>query len=220
MDLVIPLEILLSNEIRPQKDQTAGSAVKVAAQQKLDEVGAQNQAIAAVGRTQRDLSPQEQYFQKRIQDLMTFKAKFGHCNVTVSKSAANKPYKSLGHWCEKVRRSQRLIKEGKPAIRKLSKDQIEILDALGFHWNIKTITSDKRIEELRAFMAKFGHCNVTVSKSAANKPYKSLGLWCEKVRQSQRLRKEGKPRNKYNLSKSQIESLNALGFQWEKKKLF
>jgi hypothetical protein len=55
----------------------------------------------------KDLSPA---FQKRIEELRAFKAKFGHCNVTRSKSASNKPHLhlSLGKWCGDVRRSRNL----------------------------------------------------------------------------------------------------------------
>ncbi len=84
----------------------------------------------------KDLSPA---FQKRIEELRAFKAKFGHCNVTRSRSASNKPYVSLGQWCSEVRHSQRLIEEGKQkqANVNLSKAEIERLDALGFQWKIE-----------------------------------------------------------------------------------
>jgi hypothetical protein len=157
----------------------------------------------------------ENAFDKRIEELRAFKAKFGHCNVTQSRSATNKPYLSLGHWCRKVRLSRRLEDEGKHGHQKLSNAQIERLDALGFQWESKNAyaTFDDRIEELRAFKAKFGHCNVTTSKFASNKPYMSLGKWCKKVRH-RRLEDEGRP-GKHKLSNAQIERLNAVGFQWK-----
>jgi hypothetical protein len=139
----------------------------------------------------KDLTPA---FQKRIEELRAFKAKFGHCNVTKSKSASNKPYLSLGQWCKNVRRSRRLIEEGKKkqCLVKLSNTEIEHLDAVGFQWEFKRSAFDKRIEELRAFKAKFGHCNVSTSRSASNKPYLSLGQWCREARYSRRLIEEGK----------------------------
>jgi hypothetical protein len=154
-------------------------------------------------------------FQKRIEQLIAFKAKFGHCHVSTSKSAAsNKPYLSLGHWCIDIRYHRKLMEEGKPTKLKLCKAQIEILDALGFPWKFKSVF-DGRIEELRAFKAKFGHCNVNASRSASNKPYLSLGYWCNNVRRSRRKREEGKPANHHKMSRAQIERLDALGFPWK-----
>ena len=212
---MVPLEILLSHDNRPQKDPTVGSTVQVAAahQNHLNEVHvfAQNQeSIAEDGRSKRKRSSQE-HFQRRVKDLMIFKAKYGHCNVNVSKSESNKPYLSLGQWCEKVRRSRRLIEEGKPAIRKLSNEQIEVLNALGFQWEVKKSSFDTRIQQLGAFKAKFGHCNVSLSRADSNKPYHSLAQWCCRMRQSRRQIEEGKPAER-KLSKAQMERLDALGF--------
>jgi uncharacterized small protein (DUF1192 family) len=357
-EFVFPLENLLSNDTRPQKDQTVGSTVDIVSQQTLDKLCAQNQVIAAIGSRKRDRSSHEQQFlstttatnedamyesggngndaaivveretkalktnkdscctatakpylaeqlqlqhtspnqivtrtdnlardycssqvissnsarrkrlrassekteieaainstkkiperndlyseklvltalqqqkqssskssktfQKRIEELRAFKAKFGHCNVTVSKSVSNKPYLSLGEWCANVRHSPRLIEEGKQkqARVNLSKAEIERLDAVGFQWKLKS-ACDERIEELRAFKAKFGHCNVTVSKSVSNKPYLPLGQWCSEVRHSRRLIEEGKQKQaRVNLSKAEIERLDAVGFQWKLK---
>ena len=152
-------------------------------------------------------------FDERIEELRALKAKFGHCNVTQSKSASNKPYLSLGQWCADVRRSRRLMEEGKPG-RNLCDAQIGSLNVLGFQWEAKGTNAifDKRIEELRAFKAKFGHCNVTLSTSASNKPYLSLAKWCVRVRRSRRLMEEGKPGIQLKLSEAQIERLDALGF--------
>jgi hypothetical protein len=112
-----------------------------------------------------------------------------------------------------------LMEEGKQkqAKHNLSKAEIERLDALGFQWKLNS-TCDGRIEELRAFKAKFGHCNVSRSTSAWNKPYLSLGRWCSQVRHSRRLIEEGKQKQaRVNLSKALIECLDALGFQWKLK---
>jgi hypothetical protein len=151
-------------------------------------------------------------FEKRIEELTAFKAKFGHCRVTGSKSASNMPYVSLGGWCAQLRYSRRSMEEGKPTVRKFSKAQIDRLDALGFPWTL-TSPFEKHIEELKAFKAKFGHLNVTRSKSASNKPYVHLGNWCVQARRNRRLIDEGKPPGQI-LSKAHIERLDAIGFPW------
>ena len=89
---------------------------------------------------------------------------------------------------------------------------------MGFQWDVNVIiTFDERIDELRAFKVRFGHCNVTVSESASNKPDLSLGRWCHQVRYARRLIEEGKPVDR-NLCKAHIERLDALGFSWTPKK--
>ena len=155
-------------------------------------------------------------FDERINALKTFKARFGHCNVAASKSASNLPYQSLALWCAEVRYSRRLIEQGKQGKRKLSKAQIEILDALGFQWKFEN-SFGKRIDELTAFKAKFGHCNVTADYASWNKQYISLGNWCCRVRRSRINIEKGKS-GILKLSQAQIESLDALGFLWVRPK--
>ncbi len=154
-------------------------------------------------------------FQKRFQELLVFKAKFGHCNVTQSRSTATKPYFSLAQWCYEIRRSRRLTEEGKQPSRTITKDLIHLLDFIGFLWIPVNKTFEERIVDLRAFKAKFGHCNVTQSKTLANKPYLTLAHWTYGIRQSRRMVEQGKPISKYNLSKAQIEVLDEIGFLWE-----
>jgi hypothetical protein len=163
--------------------------------------------------TVRDKTNHSSSFADRFAELRAFKRKFGHYNVTQSKAASNKPYLSLGRWCSEVRISGRLIKQGKPSKLKLTKANIELLETTGFQWGEVKNPFDKRIEELTAFKAKFGHCNTTRSTSASNLPYLSLGRWCSQIRHFRRTTEEGKP-SKVQLSKAQIESLDALGFRW------
>jgi hypothetical protein len=74
-------------------------------------------------------------FEGRVKELMAYKTKFGHCNVMESTSPTNKHYLSLSRWCTRVRRSRRLIDQGKkPPTHNLSEDQIAILDDVGFSW--------------------------------------------------------------------------------------
>jgi hypothetical protein len=162
-------------------------------------------------------------FEKRIEDLMDFKARFGHCNVTSTNK--NCPYHPLALWCNAIKKNRRLMEEGNEHMiggEHLSKDQIEILDELGFSWTMPaTDTSslssfEKRIIELKRFKAKFGHCNVA---SCNNRPYHSLAYWCNGIRQHRRLMEEGQePLGGVNLTKDQIEILDGLGFCWTRSK--
>jgi hypothetical protein len=81
-------------------------------------------------------------------------------------------------------------------------------------------TFDERFKELKAFKAKFGHCNVPTTQSNTNK-YSSLGMWCSHVRTSYKAIKQGgtAPRNN-KLSKADMKRLENAGFEWNLCKTF
>ncbi len=98
-------------------------------------------------------------FHERLEELISFKAIHGHCNVP----RRHGDYKSLGVWCNNIRYSYRQIQDGQKPHNAISKDEISILDKLGFQWclrneNVKsntagtkddapTVTSDRRQNE-------------------------------------------------------------------------
>jgi hypothetical protein len=150
-------------------------------------------------------------FDQRFNDLMAFKAKFGHCNVPQTQSSNNK-HRSLGLWCNDVRRSYKTIKEGGiPLSYKLSKADMKRLENAGFEWYLYK-TFDERFKDLMAFKAKFGHCNVSCTKSSNNNHY-SLGKWCNNIRQSYKAIKMG-GMVRCRLSKADIKRLEKTGFEW------
>jgi hypothetical protein len=75
-------------------------------------------------------------FDDRFNDLMVFKAEFGHCNVPQTQSNTNK-HSSLGTWCRDMRISYKAIKEGGRLRCKLSKADIKLLEKAGFEWRLK-----------------------------------------------------------------------------------
>jgi hypothetical protein len=80
-------------------------------------------------------------------------------------------------------------------------------------------TFDERFKELKAFKAKFGHCNVPCTQSSNNKHY-SLGVWCSSVRTSYKSIKEGGIPLRYKLSKADMKRLENAGFEWNLYKTF
>jgi hypothetical protein len=72
-------------------------------------------------------------FNDHLQSLIAFKEIYGHCNVP----HRSKEHRSLGNWCNNIRTSWRIVKEGgEPASYKLKRDQIEQLDKIGFKWRL------------------------------------------------------------------------------------
>jgi hypothetical protein len=149
---------------------------------------------------------------------MAFKAKFGHCNVPKTESSNNK-YLSLGLWCSDMRRSYKAIKEGGiPRNYKLSKADMKRLENAGFEWNVcKKVPFDERFNDLMAFKAKSGHCNVPRTQSNNNKHLLSLGQWCSDIRRSYKAIKEGQGKIRCKLSTADTKRLEKAGFEWRLK---
>ena len=101
----------------------------------------------------------QQTFDERFKDLMAFKAEFGHCNVSLSKSS-DKKHSSLGRWCHGIRKAYEIMKkEGKPRRYKLSKSDIKHLENAGFEWVLRktgTLTFDERFKDLMTFKKRLG----------------------------------------------------------------
>jgi len=149
-----------------------------------------------------------QSFDDRLNDLMAFKAKYGHCDVSTRGNNA-----SLGKWCSVLRWSYQKFQNNQKPRRKLSDEQIQRLNDAGFKWSLKEGSAfDKRFIDLMTFKAKYGHCDV--SRTGENA---SLGIWCNKVRVSyKKMQNNQKPHTK--LSDEQIQRLNDAGFKWSLQK--
>jgi hypothetical protein len=148
-------------------------------------------------------------FDERFNDLMSFKAKCGHCDVPCTGDNA-----SLGHWCSEKRASYKKIQNNQKPNIKLSDGQIQRLNGAGFKWSLRKVWSgDERFNDLMAFKAKYGHCDVPCTGENA-----SLGHWCSEMRVSyKKIQNNQKPRRK--LSDEKIQRLNDAGFKWSLQKV-
>jgi len=145
-------------------------------------------------------------FDQRFTDLMGFKQKFGHFDVT---KKTTDEYQSLGQWCNNLRRLYKKIKNRETTGRKLTKEMIQQLDDAGFKWSMSS-TFDERFAELMKFKEKFGHCNAPRKKSSE---YQSLGKWCSTLREPyKKIQKNETPPNK--LTQENIRQLEDAGFKW------
>jgi superfamily II DNA or RNA helicase len=122
----------------------------------------------------------------RYGELMAYKEKHGHCRVTQTE---NLP---LAFWVVMQRQK---FKKGI-----LSKERKARLDALEFVWDQFAAQWDEKYLQLQAFHSKHQHCRIP-----SNYPNSGLNYWIAKQRKTHR---EG------NLSTTQIDRLNALGFEW------
>ena len=119
-------------------------------------------------------------FDDHFNDLMAFKAKYGHCDVSQVGEDA-----SLGMWCSVLRVSYKKMQHNQKPHTKLSDEQIQRLNDAGFKWCLQkrehtsNKTFDDRFNDLMAFKAKYGHCDVSQLGEDA-----SLGRWCRYMRGS------------------------------------
>ena len=72
-------------------------------------------------------------FDDRFNDLMAFKVKYGHCNVSQHGEDA-----SLGKWCSIVKWSYKKMQNNLTPKMKLSDEQIQRLNDAGFKWRLRT----------------------------------------------------------------------------------
>jgi len=108
--------------------------------------------------------------------------------------------KSLAEFCDNVRAARRGT--GSPGTI-ITEDRIKALDELGFTWEDKNKSFEKRIEELQALKAKHGHVRVTVKHD------KSLAGLCTNLRSASR-----GTESRNVLAEDRIKALDELGFTW------
>lgn len=89
---------------------------------------------------------------------------------------------------------------------KLTKDQLYLLNKIGFVWDLYDTRWEQRFEELKQYKKLFGHCNV--SKGKQDKDYPVLSEWAIDQRRSY------KKKSKL-LSSEKIKKLSSIGFNWK-----
>jgi superfamily II DNA or RNA helicase len=122
--------------------------------------------------------------------LVTFKEEHGHCNVPQSHPANPQ----LGTWVGTQRSAKRR--------NRLSAEQIQRLEALGFVWDPIEAGWEEMFAALAAFKEEHGHCNVPRSYPVSPR----LATW---VTQQRSIKKRNQ------LPAGRIQRLEALGFVWD-----
>ena len=116
-------------------------------------------------------------FEKRIEELKTFKEKHGHFRVPRSGES-----ESLAYWCNSARRACRLFKKGKHTGGVLvNAKRFQMLMEIGFQWEIQHsfTTFEQRLCELIKFKDTHGHCRVPRSGDTID-----LSDWCTSIKKA------------------------------------
>jgi hypothetical protein len=123
-------------------------------------------------------------------ELVTFQRKYGHCAVPQKQ-------KFLRSWVRTQRENYRN--------NMLSKERTDLLDQLGFIWNVRSYVAEKNWDQQRekmvAFIQEHGHCRVP----NRYKEDKSFGRWIGTQRRNHRM---------HELRKDRKDVLDQLGFVW------
>jgi len=128
-------------------------------------------------------------WQQRYEELVAFKAKFGHCDVR--NTGQVNEWQSLGYWVNTMRTR---YQKGK-----LEEDKISQLEQLNFKWRVLEANWQASYEQLKAYYLENGHCQINTK----SRDFTSLGYWVRNQR-----------RNREKLSQEKKDLLNALNFDW------
>ena len=102
--------------------------------------------------------PHDAQWYEMFQQLVEYKKKFGHTNV----SQLDQDYQMLGRWLNGQRGRKKGWKSGNKVVY-LRKDRENALDELGIIWNPKEHEWNERIKLLKEYKERFGHFDVKQS---------------------------------------------------------
>jgi Helicase associated domain len=149
---------------------------------------------------------QAEQWSDRYEDLVVFCQTYGHC--LVPHKLAENP--ALAQWVKRQRYQHKLLLSGKHST--LTEERILALESLGFVWDSHRAAWEERLDELRHFRAKHGHCNVP----ANFEENPTLAIWIKCQRRQRRLYYKGEPSN---MNQERLQKMDALGFLWNPRKL-
>jgi len=152
----------------------------------------------------------EEAWQKRLEELIEYKAEHGDCLVP----KLHPENQRLGDWVGSQRQQYKKRERGEKT--PLTDDRFLELDRLGFVWAVrkrnstgKSVSWEERFKSLVHFTEKYGHCNVPNNWSVDQK----LSNWCCNQRTAYRMKQQGRA-TAGKITNARIEALEAIGFEW------
>ena len=161
-------------------------------------------------------------WQKHYEELVHYKEEHGNCNVP----ARYTKNRRLGIWVSAQRQQYKQITsavdDDKPKrATPLTQERIDLLNALGFTWTLRSRDSlgeswNQRLEELKQYKERYGTCLVPTRYL----PNPELGMWVGTQRTQYRLFQHSKQNgipNSSSMSEDRVRQLEDLGFSWNVK---
>eukprot|EP00980_Cylindrotheca_fusiformis_P011773 scaffold2811_cov102-Cylindrotheca_fusiformis.AAC.6 len=140
----------------------------------------------------------------QFKKLVKFHERNGHCNVPTGSS--KDPV--LARWVKRQRYQYKLLRSGSKSSN-MTPRRIQLLESIGFVWELRVAIWNQRFQELVAFKEANGHFNVPASNQ-------KLSIWVKCQRRQHRLFLSG--RKPSNMTIDRIEALNSIGFVWGMRK--
>jgi hypothetical protein len=162
---------------------------------------------STVQEQQRCKTIHKERWHQRFEDLLQFKNEHGHAAVPHTYP----PNPALANWVKRQRRQYKLQKENdrhnETTTIMMTTERIHLLNTVGFVWDAHELHWRDKLDLLRMYHRKHGHCNVP-----ANYRNKKLATWVKCQRRQYKLYWEGKSSS---MSPERIIELETVGFQWE-----
>jgi hypothetical protein len=143
---------------------------------------------------------QSDQWNDRFQDLLKFQQDHGHMFVP-NNYPSNPP---LSQWVKRNRYQYKLKQAGKHST--ISEEREAALNAVGFVWDSHASFWQQRLQDLKQFAMKHGHCNIPTSYHDV-----SLSLWCKHQRRQYNRLCRG---HCSTMTPERFQALQALGFDW------
>jgi hypothetical protein len=143
---------------------------------------------------------QEASWEKQMDELRTFREKYGTCDI----SRSDKDHRKLYRW---IREQKRIYRDKNAAGQPggLSEKRLSELKSVGFTFDSVSATFSSRLAELTTFHQEHNHCEVKPENH-------ELYQWIQWVRKQHDLKLNGK---EHMLQERHIQSLNKMEFSWK-----
>ncbi|CAJ1945512.1 unnamed protein product [Cylindrotheca closterium] len=148
---------------------------------------------------------QDQQWNGMFQKLVQYRLKHGHCSVPHSYQED----RMLARWVKRQRYQHTKLKAKDPSSTMTAR-RIQQLESIGFVWHSHESAWQTKLNELKAFKQRTGHCNVPSDHS---KNSSSLPAWIRCQRRQYLLWRSG---YSSTMTEKRYELLKALGFNFEK----
>jgi hypothetical protein len=136
--------------------------------------------------------PLEHAWNRMFDLLVQFKQEYGHVSPKCTELYQGE---NLGSWCQNQRTAKKEIGKGK-----ISQDQIDKLENIGFIWNRLEHAWNRMFDLLVQYKQEYGHVSPEQRETYQGE---NLGSWCVTQRTA---------KNKDTLSQDQIDKLEDIGF--------
>lgn len=172
-----------------------------------------------------DFTPRIVRWDERCRALRAFRGRQGHADVRRRHVRVGDVDEGLYWWVKGVRVMRNAMEKNDENEKDneeeedndetfLTEERVAELDAIGFVWNPRDSSWDRRFRQLKRFKDKHGHCLVPLRRRSSSVGRSSvvvidpLGRWVKRQRETRR-------RSPASYDPDRSAALNGLGFEWD-----